>query len=507
MTTINVIGLEARNKAIKGMSYVASAVKSTIGPHGLNFLLEKSNAITNDGITIANALCPTIKDEFERRGALVANEASSKTNDMVGDATSTAWALTDAIIKEAVRFLPNDKSLIAKKTPAEIAQMIVTSKTTVLTALEEMVKPIESEDELVKSALVSVEDLIIAQLLGSMQWELGAEGHIIAEEVNDIESSIEKVSGIRLDNGFGGSHLITNPEKQSLEVNDVSILLTNYTIGAEELIALKTSIITPLVNQKKIGLIIVARAFTSDAIKMCQESAMAGFALFPINAPYTNQREVMKDIESVVGGRYIDTEDSALSDIYITDIGYCKRLEARQFDAVVTGVEDGKALERKTKRIELLTKSLIGEKSDFMKKMIEDRIAQLSNGFAILKVGSQSITNRKRLKDKCDDAVNAIRLALKGGTVKGAGQAFKDISETLEDDNILKRPLTVVFDQIMSSAPDGFVIEEWVRDPYIVLKTALTNACETAAVFSSVNGIVVIKDRKEKSSNDDEDVV
>lgn len=490
MAKISIVGLEARNKAIKGVSYVAGVVKNTIGPFGQNVMLEKGNAITNDGVTIGNAIAPTIVDEFERRGALVANEASNKTNSMVGDATSTAWALTEAIIKEAVRYLPSEKSIKSKKTPAEITQMINQSKDNVLNLLETVSMPIQFKEDLIKSALVSVEDEQLATLLGATQWELGPEGQIIAEEVNETNSSIERVTGIRLDNGFGGSHLITNPEDQSLEVQDLPILLTNYTIGKEELISLKDSIFSHIINQKKLGLIIVARAFTSEAIKMSQESAQAGFALFPINAPYVNQKEIMKDIQVVVGGRYIDTEESSLQDIYITDIGFCKRLVAHISDAIVTGEEDEKAHERKYKRVEELKLALKGEKSDFGKRMIETRIAQLTNGFAILKVGSTSLTNRKRLKDKADDAVNAVRLALKGGTVKGAGQAFKEISDTLEEGDILKRPLLTVYEQIINSAPEDWTIPEWVRDPFLVLKAALENACETAAVFSSVQGIV-----------------
>lgn len=484
---ISLIGLEARNKSIKGMSYVANAVKATIGPYGQNVLIEKDNKITNDGITIAKELCPTIVNEFERRGALIANEASSKTNDMVGDATSTAWALTEAIVKEALRYLPNEKSIKAKKTPAEVIQMIQTAKEKVLEQMK--AEPIISKEDLIKSALVSVEDENLAQLLGETQWEL-KDGQIIAEEVNDTESSIERVTGIRLDNGFGASHLITNPETQTLEVNDISILLTNYTIGKEELLLLKDSVFKQLISQKKLGIVIVARAFTSEAIKLCQESAVAGFAIFPVNAPYVNQKEIMKDIETVVGGRYIDTEESTLTDIYITDIGFCKRLVAKISDAVVTGMDNDQAKVRKEKRVEHLHKELKGEKSEFAKKMLETRIAQLTNGFAILKVGSHSLANRKRLKDKADDAVQAVRLALKGGTVKGGGLCLKEISERLEEGNILKRPLLCVYEQIISSAPDDFVIEDWVRDPYLVLKCALENACETAAVFSSINGSI-----------------
>lgn len=504
MSKISITGIEARNKAIEGLSYVGNAVKSTMGPFGLNFMLEKGNKLTNDGYLIANELCGTIPDEFERRAALVAHEASAKTNEMVGDATSTTWALTTDIVKESVRYLPNENSIKAKNTPSEIILKIKESKENIIKLLSEMATPINSKEDLIKSALVSVEDEEIAELLGSTQWDLGPDGVIIAEEVNETSSSIERVKGIRIDNGFGTSHMVTNQENQSLELNDVSILLTNYVIDEKEIKGFRESIFSPLIAQKKIGCIIIGRAFTSAAIKMCMESLQTGFAIFPVNAPYVNQSQIMHDIEAVVGGRYIDTEESRLEDIYVSDVGFTKRFVARQFDAIITGVENEQATDRMSKRVEVLRQKLEGEKSDFGKKMIESRIAQMTNGFAILKVGSYTVTNRKRLKDKCDDAVNSVRLALKGGTVKGAGLAFKEISDSLPEGDILKRPINVVYDQITSSAPEDWTIPEWVRDPYLVLKTALENACDSAGTFATTNGIITTKDKKEDKIDDEE---
>ncbi len=497
MQQISITGYKAREKALKGIEYVSEVIKSTIGPSGLNVILSKGRKSTNDGYLIASELQHTVKDEFERLAAQMAHEASSKTNDMVGDATSTAWALTGAICKEASRYLPNDKTIKAKKNPAEIRSMIISSKDFVISELDKATTPITSKEELIKSALVSVEDPELAEMLGSMQWELGTEGIIVAEEVNDSKCSIEKVTGIRLDNGFGTSMMVTDPEKQSLEVKEMPIMLTNYTIGVEELTALKSQIFAPLISQKKLGIILIARAFTSDAIKLCQTSMSAGFAIFPINAPYTDQKEIMKDIQAVVGGRYIDTEESNLSDIYITDIGYAKRLTARLYDAIVTGIEDEQAKGRVTKRAEELKAKFQGQVSDFEKKHIEGRIAQLRNGFAILKVGSKSATDRKRLKDKADDATQAVRHALKYGTVKGGGLAFKEISDKMDDTNILKRPLLCVYNQIIDSNPDDFVIQDWVRDPVYVLKTALENACAFGATFASTNGIITNSNPKD----------
>lgn len=501
---ISKTGIEARNKAVAGLKYVADAIVSTIGPYGQNFLLEKSRKVTNDGISIANELVNAIPDEYERLAAQVANEASSKTNDMVGDATSTAWGLNYNIVNEAIRYLPNERTIKAKKTPAELGLMIQKSKDNIIKRLQESSTPITSKEELIKSALVSVEDEELANIIGSMQWELGPNGRIIAEEVNDTKCSIEKVEGLVLDNGFTSSGLVTNPETQTLELSDFPIFLTNYTFDEKDLISLREPIFNQLILQKKPGIIIMARAFTPQAIKLCSESLSTGFGIIPINAPYTDQREVMKDIQAVVGGRYIDTEEASLQDVYITDVGFAKKIVAKQFNAIIAGPRDEHAKKRISDRITTLFKRLKGEESDFYKKMIEDRIAQLDGGLAILKVGSRSVVNRKRLKDKADDAVNAVRHALKGGTIKGAGLALKEISDTLPDDDILKRPILCIYDAIMKSAPEGFQIESWVRDPFIVIKTALENACEFATAFISVNGIVTTENPKKGKEESDE---
>lgn len=488
MAKISIVGTKARDKALKGAEYVANAVRQTIGPFGLNCLLEKGNKITNDGFSISAELTATIPDEFERRGAIILHEVSTRTNESVGDATSTSEVLAYEIAKEATRYLASDKSLVAKKTPAQVLEMIEKSKDKVLSLLE--MKAITTKEELIQSALVSVENQELAQLLGETQWDLGHEGIIIAEEVNDTKCSIEKVKGIRLDNGFGTSLVMNNPEKGSLELFDMPIMLTNYTIGVEEMKLIKERLFADMAAFKKYGLILVARAYTSDAIKMCMETLQTSFPVFPINAPYQDQVEIMKDLEAVTGARFIGTEESNLGDVHIGDIGHAQRFLARSYDGVVTGVDDALATERTLKRVATLEKKFAGEQSEFHKKELEERMGQLSKGFAILKVGSESKTNRKRLKDKADDAVQSVRMALKGGTVRGAGLALKEAAEQLEDGDILKRPLMTINAQIMASAPSDFVVEDWVRDPYLTIKAALENACATAGVLATVNTII-----------------
>ena len=505
MKNISIVGIEARNKVIEGADYLASAVASTLGSYGSNCLIENGNKITNDGFTVSTAIAPTIKDEFARRGALTLHEAAAKTNDQVGDATTTSIILAQAILKEAIRLLPNDKTLVAKKKPSEILKMIEESKKNVIEKLKQSVKLITSEQELIESAKVSVEDDTLARLIGGTQYVIGKDGYIIAEEVNETTSSIDIVKGIRIDNGFGTPFVITDQVNQSLEVRDSNILLTNYTILESDIIALKEKVINPLIAQKKNQLIIIARAFDSGAIKLCMNSLQAGFAIYPINAPYVYQSDIMRDLAVITGAQYFDTEDSRLEDLDIRHLGFVSKLVARRFDAIITGPTDSEnilVVDAVNTRIKQLEDKLVNA-SDFDKKLIQQRIAKFKSGFAILKVGAETILERKYKKDKADDAVNSVRLALQEGTVKGAGLAFKEISDTLADDDILKRPLLSIYNQIITSAPDGFVIEDWVRDPYLTLVAALTNACSVAGQIATINSVVTAEDVKTKKEDEE----
>jgi len=487
MGKISITGIKARDAALKGAEYLVKTVGQTLGPFGLNVLLEKGGRITNDGYTVSKELAPAITDEFERRGALTIHEASAKTNDQVGDATSSAEVLAMSIVKEALRFLPTEGSFASKKKPSEIIDMIRKEKEEVFTKLEKMAKPIKTEKELIASAKVSVEDDELAGLIGKAQYAMGKNGIIIAEETNDRNSSVDNIKGIRIDNGLGTSYIMNNQEKQSLEAGQCRTILTSYVL--QDFRPLE-KIIDQLVKSGQRNIVIVARGFSSDCIRLVVENIKNGVNFYPLNAPYTNMKEIMKDLEAVLGGRFIDTEEGRLEDITLADVGYCSKVIAKRYDAIIAGEENNLTKANVELRVEALEKELKGETSDFAKKALEARISQLTNGFSVLKVGADTEVERKRKKDKCDDAVNAVRLAYQGGTVKGAGLAFKEISDGMPETSILKRPLNSIYEQIMSSAPEGFVVEEWVRDPLLVLKAALENACSVAGVFAMINGIV-----------------
>jgi chaperonin GroEL len=215
------------------------------------------------------------------------------------------------------------------------------------------------------------------------------------------------------------------------------------------------------------------------------ENAKNGFSIFPINAPYEDQNEIMKDMEAVLGGRYINCEDGDLDSLQLCDVGLAERIVAKRYTAIFTGKSDEDSKGRVKDRISDLNKMYKTESSDFIKRNLRRRIAQLESGFGIIKVGATSEVERSYKLDKAEDAVNAVRVALQEGTVKGAGLAFKEIGETLDDTDILKRPLLSIYEQIMSKAPEGFVVADNVRDPVKVLRVALSNACSVAGTFAT----------------------
>lgn len=498
---VSKIGIPARDSLVKGADYMANAVKMTLGPFGLNFALEKNGEITNDGVTIARELASgAIHDEIEARGARMLLEAATKTEERGCDGTTTATILAQAITAEAIVRLPNLDTVSAKnkKKPSEIKLQIEKECAEVLEILDKMAVPIKDEKSLIKSAMVSTGNKELAELLGKTQFEIGKEGYIIAEETGDKFCSIEKVFGVRIDNGIVSSLAINNAEKQTLELKNIAILLTDYVIkdlrpailNYDKETGIGTGIGNKMADRGMTDLIIIGRHFEPVAIKQCLDNMKTGFNIYPINAPYVDQKEIMKDLVAVLGGRFISTDSASLESAEISDLGCVSKIEANRVSAIIAGRDDDKSKERIKNRLAELREQYKGSKSDFEKKLLEQRIAQLQNGFGLLKIGSVTDIDRKFLKRKADDAVGAVRLALQEGVVDGGGLAFKKISDSLPDSYILKKPLMSIYNQIIASAPTGFTIEKWVKDPVKVLKVALQHACSVSAIFATAGGAI-----------------
>lgn len=498
---IHVIGIEARELAFKGADKVASAVESSMGPAGQNLLTEKGNTTTNDGMKISQFLSASIPNEFERRGALYQHAGSVKVEQLVKDSTSTYFSLSKGIRKALLPYLPSSSVPIAQKPVSELRKQLKKEYEEVCEKLKQGAKQIESKEELIKSALVSVEDEELAEMIGGMQWDLvqaTGEGIIKSQETAEYTSSIERVSGIHMDNGFATALLINNPEKESLEIDDTHVLLTNYVIDSLEPI---TPLLIDLKRQNKIFVAIFARAFSQTAMKQISEWGMKGMAIFPINAPYTNQSQVFLDLAAVTGANYITDETKSLELINTKDIGFSKRISCGRNESFILGAGDEAEAERVKARVAIIEKDLQATNSEFYKDTLKERIAGLKGAYAILKVGSITEADRKRKADKCDDAVGAVRNALKMGTVKGAGIAFKEVADILPNDYILKEPLYSVNRQIMNTVPEGYEVPEWVRDPYISLVTALEIAIENTLTLANIMAQDVTEDKKDCCKN------
>ena len=487
-----VFGSDARNKILAGGLLVSNVVKRTLGPFGANALLEKGDRITNDGVSIAREI--RSDDEIEQLGVSKMIEVATRTNDLAGDGTTTAITIAGALITKVSTLLANKAVVLAGVLkPSEVIQKVEAERVAVTQSLVAMATQITTEDQLVAVAKVSVEDDELGTLIGKAQWELGPDGYLIAEETTAPESSSERINGIRIDNGFSTSAIMNKPDKKALEVEEAKIIYTSHTVQTlNQIVATLQALVTA--GQKKV--IVMARAFTPQAIQECITNIEKGIEIFPLNAPYTDQTEVMRDLEAILGGHFLPSEERALDSLQISDVGMAKLVVAKQWDTVFTGFDDDMTKERIAARVAVLTDKLTASGSDFEKKLLQQRIAQLKNGFGLIKVGAATDTERGYKKDKVDDAVNAVRAAFQEGVVPGAGQALKSIGEALPDDSILKDALLAPYQQIMASAPSDFAVLDWVQDPVKVVRIALEKASSVASSLATAE--IGIATKKEK---------
>ena len=482
---IQLLGILAREKAFIGADRVANSVKQSMSVAGRELLLEKGNTTTKDGMKISQHLSVSTENEFERRGALYQHAGSVKVEQLFKDSTSTYFAFCEAIRKALLPYLPSTAVPIGKPV-SELKRQLKEEYEEICTKLKLKTKKIESREELIASAQVSVDDEELAEMIGGMQWDLvqaTGEGIIKPQETAEYESSIERVTGIHMDNGFATALLINNPEKESLEIDNAHVLLTNYVIDSLTPI---TPLLMDLKRQNKVVLAIFARAFTQGAMKEISEWGMKGMFIAPINAPYTNQSQVFMDIGAVTGATYVTDETKGLELINTKDIGFSKRISCGRNESFILGAGDDEEETRVKERVSTIEKDLKASNSEFYKDTLKERIAGLKGAYAMLKVGSKTTEDRKRKYDKAEDAVGAVRNALKEGTIRGAGIALKELADTLPDTYILKEPLKSVYYEITNSLPAGTEIPEWVRDPYNSIMGALEIAIENSLNLSNI---------------------
>ncbi|MBZ1356513.1 MAG: chaperonin GroEL [Candidatus Nealsonbacteria bacterium] len=519
---------EARKKLKAGVDKLANAVRTTIGPKGRNVIIDKgfgSPIITNDGVSIAKEI--ELEDRMENLGAEIIKDVASKANDAAGDGTTTAIILAQAIISEGLKNVTAGANPLALKRGIEKATKEVTDY------LQKISKTISDRSEIEQVATISAEDSEMGSLIAKVIDEVGKDGVVTVEESQTFGLSKELVKGLQFDRGYISPYMVTNTEKMESEFEDPYILITDRKITSiNEIIP----ILEKIAKTGKKEMVIIADEVEGDALATLVVNKLRGVLnVLAVKAPGfgDTKKETLQDIAIVCGGQVI-AEDLGmkLEDAKLDMLGSARKIvSTKDNTTVVEGKGEKKAIED---RVSQLKKILENTDSDFEKEKIQERIAKLSGGVAVIKVGAASEVEQKARLHKAEDALAATRAAIEEGVVPGGGVALLRASQNLEgleaegDEktgiNILKKALEAPIRQIADNAAvDGPVIVQKVKegkdafgfnaqtlvfedliksgiiDPKKVVRVALENASSAAAMFLTTECAIV--DRPEEKDS------
>jgi chaperonin GroEL len=465
---------EVKKKLKKGVDTVANAVKVTLGPRGRNVIIDKGFGgpmITNDGVSIAKEI--TLKDKFENMGAEIVKEVANKTNELAGDGTTTATVLTQALVHEGLRQTSLGLNAMAVRTGMEHAAQDVVE------TLRKMATKISKKEEIMQVATISAESAEIGEKIAETIDKVGKDGVVTVEEGQSFGIETEFTEGMEFDRGYISPYMVTNPERMEAEYKNAQILITDKKISSvQEILPL----LEKIAQTGKKELVIIADDVEGEALAtFVVNKIKGGFSVLAIKAPGYGDRkkEVLNDIAIMSGGTVI-TEDLGfkLDKAELSQLGKADRVVSSKDKTVIVGGAGAKA--DIDNRVNALKAQMDGTTSKFDKEKLEERIAKLSGGVAVIKVGAATETEMKYLKLKIEDAVNATRAAIEEGIVPGGGTSLtraaaiverevlskKDLSrEELVGYNIVLKALEMPLRQIADNTgkDDGAVIVEKVR--------------------------------------------
>lgn len=519
---------DARSKMLKGVDKLANTVKSTIGPKGRNVVLEQSYGsptITNDGVTIAKAI--DLEDHFENMGAKLVSEVASKTNDIAGDGTTTATVLTQAIVNEGM------KNVTAGANPVGIRRGIELATKAAVDALHEMSHTVESKSDIAQVASISSANEEVGKLIADAMEKVGNDGVITIEESKGIDTSLDVVEGMQFDRGYLSQYMVTDNDKMEADLDNPYILLTDKKISnIQEVLPLLQSIV-----QQGRPLLIIADDVDGEALPTLVLNKIRGtFNVVAVKAPgFGDRRKAMlQDIATLTGATVI-TDDLGLQlkDTTVKQLGSAGKVTVTKENTTI--VEGAGDKDKIAERVEQIKKQISETTSDFDREKLQERLAKLSGGVAVIKVGAATETELKERKYRIEDALNATRAAVEEGFVPGGGTALVNVIgevAALEEEgdvqtgiNIVKRALEEPVRQIAENAGlEGSVIveklkeqkpgvgfnaatNEWVDmveagivDPTKVTRSALQNAASVSALLLTTEAVVA--DKPEPESND-----
>lgn len=465
---------EVKKRLKKGVDTVADAVKVTLGPRGRNVVLDKGfggPTITNDGVSIAKEI--TLKDKFENMGAEIAKEVANKTNELAGDGTTTATVLTQALVTEGLKQTTMGLNAMAVRSGMEHAAKDVVA------ALKDMATAINSNDEIKQVATISAESAEIGEKIAETIDKVGKDGVVTVEEGQSFGIETELTEGMQFDRGYVSPYMVTNPERMEADYKDAQILITDKKVSSvQEILPL----LEKIAQAGKKELVIIADDIEGEALTtFIVNKLKGGFSVLAIKAPGYGDRkkEILQDIAIMTGGELI-AEDLGLDlkNTELSQLGTADRITATKDDTIIVGGGGEKA--DIDARVGALKAELDTTSSKFDKEKIEERVAKLSGGVAVIKVGAATETEMKYLKLKIEDAVNATRAAIEEGIVPGGGTSLaraaaavagkiRDNQELSQEElvgyNIVLKALEMPLKQIADNTgkDDGAVIVEKVK--------------------------------------------
>lgn len=509
---------DARSAMVRGVDILADTVKVTLGPKGRNVVLEKSFGsplITNDGVTIAKEI--ELEDHFENMGAKLVSEVASKTNDIAGDGTTTATVLTQAIVREGI------KNVTAGANPIGIRRGIETAVATAVEALKANSVPVSNKEAIAQVAAVSSRSEKVGEYISEAMEKVGNDGVITIEESKGMETELDVVEGMQFDRGYLSQYMVTDNEKMVADLDNPYILITDKKISnIQEILPLLESIL-----KTSRPLLIIADDVDGEALPTLVLNKIRGtFNVVAVKAPgFGDRRKAMlEDIAILTGGTVI-TEDLGLElkDATIEALGQASKVTVdKDSTVIVEGSGDAEAI---ANRVAVIKSQIESSTSDFDREKLQERLAKLSGGVAVIKVGAATETELKEMKLRIEDALNATRAAVEEGIVSGGGTAFVNVLSAVEaldlsgDEatgrNIVLRALeepvrqialnagfegSIVIDRLKNSeAGTGFnaATGEWVNmidagiiDPVKVTRSALQNAASVASLILTTEAVV-----------------
>lgn len=509
---------DARTKMLKGVDKLADTVKSTIGPKGRNVVLEQSYGsptITNDGVTIAKSI--ELEDHFENMGAKLVSEVASKTNDIAGDGTTTATVLTQAIVNEGM------KNVTAGANPVGIRRGIEKATEKAVAALHNMSHEVKTKDDIAQIASISSADPEVGKLIADAMEKVGNDGVITIEESRGVDTTLDVVEGMQFDRGYMSQYMVTDNDKMEANLDNPYILITDKKIAnIQDILPLLQSVV-----EQSRSLLIIADDITGEALPTLVLNKMRGtFNVVAVKAPGFGDRrkEQLEDIAILTGGTVI-TDDLGLNlkDVTIEQLGQANKVTVTKDDTTI--VEGSGSQEQIAERVAMIKQQISETTSDFDKEKLQERLAKLAGGVAVIRVGAATETELKEKKYRIEDALNATRAAVEEGFVPGGGTALVNVIASLEDldaegdeltgINIVRRALEEPVRQIAENAgEEGSVIvtklktqkdgvgynaatDEWVDmieagivDPTKVTRSALQNAASVSALLLTTEAVV-----------------